>query len=109
MHPGDVELIRSVVAAVVNRDISTLERMEHVGLSPWPEFWQGLDDYGLEFAPPSKDFLSDAEIIKFSDGRGYNVEIRLRSKSSPMDYVWLVLELLTNQEPHFVGIHLHHQ
>jgi hypothetical protein len=105
---GDCDLIRQVVSAVANRDKNALNRLPHVSPPNRVDFWPVLDCYGIEFSAPDANFLNDARIVQFGDGRGLAIEVKLRSCCSKDHFVWLVLELITRAEPHRVLVSHHY-
>jgi hypothetical protein len=108
---ADAALIRDVAAAVARQDPAALRKMPNVALPTHPNFWGTLSAYGFDLAEPSETVLNDQEamVVPYSDGRGFGIEVPLRSKPPNTEVVILSLELIVAHDPHQVRISHHYR
>jgi hypothetical protein len=108
LSEDEIAIILTAVSNISRRDAVALEDQQRL-LPPLHEsFWEVVNSYGsLEFSPPRKADLRDAELVPFEDGRGYAVDIDLPVKDAregEFGAVVITFEILRNQTPSVVAI-----
>jgi hypothetical protein len=98
----DVERIRSIVKALVDRDSHLLSELIDYILGSPDQLWEYLDQYSGELNYPEDDILRRSRIYAAEAPDGFAIDIKIPDKYNANGYVVLSLDFDTRVTPHKV-------
>lgn len=104
----EIGIISDCVSAIIGRDKKLLSQICRVDPRNDDGFWFLVNLYGHQkFSMPSNDEIGNTELIPFSDGRGYAIDIYVKTVGNSeynIPGMYIAFEIITNVIPSRIGV-----
>jgi hypothetical protein len=108
LSSDEIDLLCAAAQAIVARDRFRLAEMKRVDPRTDDAFWYQVNAFGNRtFITPSTDDVRNADVFRFSDGRGYAVDVYVRvkgAKKTEFSGMTIAFEVIRNMSPSRVGV-----